>query len=58
MTSEKPRKRQTEFARVMKQLRKNKVAMFGLAVLLVEFVLALLAELFFGAILSSFLRMR
>ncbi|MBT9777347.1 ABC transporter permease subunit [Clostridium sp. MCC353] len=43
MTSEKPRKRQTEFARVMKQLRKNKVAMFGLAVLLVEFVLALLS---------------
>ena len=43
MTSEKPRKRQTEFARVMKQLKKNKVAMFGLAVLVVELVLALLS---------------
>ena len=43
MTSEKPRKRQTEFARVMKQLRKNKVAMFGLAVMVVELVLALLS---------------
>ena len=43
MTSEKPRKRQTEFARVMKQLRKNKVAMFGLAVMGVELVLALLS---------------
>lgn len=43
MTSEKPRKRQTEFARVMKQLRKNKVAMFGLAVLVVELVLAVLS---------------
>lgn len=43
MTSEKPRKRQTEFARVMKQLRKNKVAMFGLAVLVIELVLAVLS---------------
>lgn len=43
MTSEKPKKRQTEFARVMKQLRKNKVAMFGLAVLILELLLALLS---------------
>ena len=43
MTSEKPKKRQTEFARVMKQLRKNKVAMLGLAVLLAECILAFLS---------------
>lgn len=39
----KPHKKQTEFARVMKQLRKNKVAMAGLIVMAAECLLALLS---------------
>ena len=39
----KPHKKQTEFARVMEQLRKNKVAMAGLIVMAAECLLALLS---------------
>ena len=38
-------KKQSEFVRVMKQMSKNKLAMFGLIILLAELVLVLLAPL-------------
>ncbi len=41
--AEKPHKKQTEFRRVVKQLKKNKTAMLGLVVLTIEVIIAILA---------------
>lgn len=42
-TALKKRKKQSEFVRVMKQLSKNKIAMLGLIILVIECLLAILA---------------